>query len=314
MQKLLDHPRFWLFAPFIGLLGLTLIALGFWHMASDRITDRLAAQGLSWQRLTPQGFPARITLDVDAPRLRRDDRLWQNQAMRLTFMPFNHRHAVVDFTGPHRLETPQGELQLAHQGNLMSLVTDGQGLQRGSFEAQQPVLNGRWQNRPLTLQAKQMGMHMRRGAAPGRVDAALVLKDLQTVPQGTQIERFDMLTDIPESWLQAAPQAQDRIKLLRLTVERAGLTLVVRGSVKLAASGFLDGQLDVDVLNQAALLDTLQDFGWLAPQQRRQAAFLFGLGAAFGGDTQDRLSVPISLKDGRVFLGPLDVAAAPRWQ
>lgn len=318
LYKLINHKRFWLFAPFVGLMALVLLTYGLWNIAATRISDQLAAQGLSWQSMNRHGYPARITLDMQAPRLRRDGFLWQNSRTTATLMPFNHRHAVFDFHGAHYFEgtqnkASQNKASLAHDGNLMSLVHDADGIVRGSFEAQAPRLSGQWNNAPFDMQAQIMGVHLLRQDDTRRLNAALVLKQLR-LANNEAIARFDVLSDIPRRWTQNAPQANDRIKLQRVTIERGGLTVIARGSLKLASDGFFEGKLDMDFLSQTALLDALEEFGLLKKNQRRRAAFLFSLGAALGGDTQDRLSVPLVLRNGRVLLGPLNLAQAPRWR
>ena len=62
MKKILSHKRFALFAPFIALAALTLVAFALWIVAAGRIADELSANGFSWQKLTREGFPARISL------------------------------------------------------------------------------------------------------------------------------------------------------------------------------------------------------------------------------------------------------------
>lgn len=318
LYKLIHHKRFWLFAPFVGLLALVALTYGLWNIAATRISEQLAAQGLSWQSMDRHGYPARITLDMQAPRLRRDGFLWQNSRTTATLMPFNHRHAVFDFHGEHYFEglhneTGPNKLSLAHDGNLMSLVHDGEGLVRGSFEAQVARLSGQWNNTALDMQAQVLGVHLQRQDDTRRLNAALVLKQLRFA-NNQAITRFDVLSEIPRRWTQNAPQANDRIKLQRVTIERGALTVIARGSLKLASDGFFEGKLDMDFLSQTALLDALEEFGLLKKNQRRRAAFLFSLGAALGGDTQDRLSVPLVLSNGRVLLGPLNLAQAPRWR
>lgn len=316
MHQILNHPRFWLFAPFIGLLSLTILAFGFWQFAAGRIVDNLAAQGLSWQNMERHGFPARITLDMQAPLYRRGDMVWQNTRSTATLMPFNRGHAVFDFFGTHQIKNDNGDISLAHQGNLMSVVAAENGLARLSFEAQEPRLTGTLAKQKIFATATKMNIHLRRQGT--RMDAALGLKQLDLSRQegalAQKFERFDVVSNLPQSWLTRAPQSDDRIKLERVTLQRGALTLVARGTLKLTSDGFMSGKMDVDFLNQKALLDSLQEFSFITAQQRPKFAFLFGLGAALGGDTQDRLSVPLILKNGRVLLGPLDIAAAPRWR
>jgi len=316
--KLIAHKRFTLFAPFIGLAALTLVAFVFWHVAADRMAARLQADGLSWQALNKQGFPARITLALRAPRWRRGDMVWQNDGMSLTTMPFNGGHAIVDFLGTHEFQNRYGRMQLAHSGNLMSLVTQTGGLARASFEAQVPVISGLWQNRTINAKADMLGLHTRRTETSDdarRHDVALVVKNLrfENAPQDG-LARFDMAGSVPTGFLTAGPAAGQVFILDRLTTTRDGVTVIARGRVKLRADGRMDGGLDLDIVNLRGFIDELIEARIIAPRDRQKFLLLGGLGAALGGDTQDRLSLPLNFTAGRIRLGPLDLGAAPHWQ
>ncbi len=330
MRSIFSHPRFWLFAPFVGLLALTLLAFGLWQYASERIRTDLAAFGLTWQSVSHNGFPARITLDVGAPRLLQKNITWSNQKLTATLMPFNlgieDSHAVVDFLGAHEIKVPAGEFTLAHSGNLMSVLLARDGLLRSSFEMQQPILTGtftdpKWQA-GLHAEADQLDLHVRRSEKQTQtldpMDVAVQLKNLRLLRPnqlgGQAFRRLDILASVPKLWLQNSLQAGDVLQLNRLTLERKNLTVVARGTLKLHARGYLQGKIDLNLVNLEALLDALQDAGVISQRDRAKWLFFGGLGAALGGDTQDRISVPLQFKNGRTHLGPLDLGAAPKWR
>ena len=162
MKKILSHKRFALFAPFIALGVLALIAFALWIFVVGRIADELSANGFSWQNLTREGFPARISLYMDALRWRDGEMVWQNQGLSMTLMPFKGGHAIIDFLGPHALRLGARELHLAHQGNLMSVVIDTQGINRASFEAQHADMRAARVGSDWRMQAVRLGVHMRR--------------------------------------------------------------------------------------------------------------------------------------------------------
>ena len=330
MRAIFSHPRFWLFAPFVALLALTVLAFGLWHYASERIRTDLAAYGLTWQSVRQNGFPARITLDVEAPRLEQKTISWNNQRLTATLMPFNlgleDSHAVVDFLGPHEIKLPAGAFTLAHKGNLMSLLLARDGLQRSSFEMQHPSLttsrsSETWQPK-LRVEAEALALHVRRSDKQTQMhepmDIAVQLKNLRLLEPSRlgrdAFKRVDILARVPKLWLQNQRQAGDVLELDRLTLERKNLTLVARGTLKLHARGYLQGKLDLNAVTLSALIDALQEAGLVSPRDRAKWLFFGGLGAALGGDTQDRLSIPLHFKNGRTLLGPLDLGAAPTWQ
>ena len=330
MRAIFSHPRFWLFAPFVALLALTVLAFGLWHYASERIRTDLAAYGLTWQSVRQNGFPARITLDVEAPRSEQKTITWNNQRLTATLMPFNlgleDSHAVVDFLGPHEIKLPAGAFTLAHKGNLMSLLLARDGLQRSSFEMQHPSLttsrsSETWQPK-LRVEAEALALHVRRSDKQTQMhepmDIAVQLKNLRLLEPSRlgrdAFKRVDILARVPKLWLQNQRQAGDVLELDRLTLERKNLTLVARGTLKLHARGYLQGKLDLNAVTLSALIDALQEAGLVSPRDRAKWLFFGGLGAALGGDTQDRLSIPLHFKNGRTLLGPLDLGAAPTWQ
>ena len=80
------------------------------------------------------------------------------------------------------------------------------------------------------------------------------------------------------------------------------------------ANGYLDGSLDLDIVNLNAFADALVEFGLINKRDKRNLLLLGGLGAALGGDTQDRLSLPLRFQNKRLYLGRLELGAAPKWQ
>ena len=319
MKALLTHKRFWLFAPFVALFGLGVMAFGLWHYAGVRISDEMAARGLSWQILDRHGFPARLSFDMKGARWQHGPMQWENEALSITLMPFQGGHAIAEFRGAHRLATPDRSLHLSHSGNLASLIVDGDGLVRTSFEAQKPRARLRFQAVEQIFSAQEISVHARRSETQNAFDTAMSLRQLNLPPQWGRgakqlITRLDMRATVPEALLMDAARAGQKISLERVTLQRKGLTLVARGTVKLASSGHLAGKLDIDAIKLQALIDLLQEFDLVSARDRAKWLFLGGLGAALGGTTQDRLSVPLQFRNDRVFLGPLELGAAPRWR
>lgn len=312
LDKILSHKRFALFAPFLGLAALTLVAFVFWIFAAERMSAQLAAQGLTWSQLNRHGFPARITLTVNTPRWRDGDMLWRNKGFSLTTMPFNGGHAIVDFLGPHRIDRKADNFSLAHQGNLMSIVADGDGFLRGSFEAQKPHLTGQWQGLEIDATGDILGLHGRRNGT--QVELAVVLKNLYSKTPAVQFSRFDMATTVPPALLTQGPSEGQMLVLDRLTLAHGAVTLVARGRVKLRPAGQIDGKIDLDIVNLTGFIDALIEARLINGREKRRLLLLGSLGAALGGDTQDRLSLPLRLANGRLLLGPIDIGAAPRWQ
>ena len=297
-----------------------MVAFALWIFVAGRIADDLSANGLTWQNLTRAGFPARISLYMDAPRWHGDDVDWQNQGLSMTLMPFKGGHAIIDFLGPHFLKIGGRDMQLAHQGNLMSVVVDGDGVNRASFEADKADLRAARAGFDWRMQATRLGVHMRR-RDDARHDIALVAKqpvlaqNIEAIGGGSlRLSRLEAMANVSEQMLARGLAAGDVVGLDRLTLARKGLTVIAKGRVKLRANGYLDGSLDLDVVNLKAFADALVEFGLINKRDKRKLLLLGGLGAALGGDTQDRLSLPLRFQNKRLYLGRLELGAAPKWQ
>lgn len=297
-----------------------MVAFALWIFVAGRIADELSANGFSWQKLTREGFPARISLYMDAPRWHGDDVDWQNQGLSMTLMPFKGGHAIIDFLGPHFLKIGGRDMQLAHQGNLMSVVVDGDGVNRASFEADKADLRAARAGFDWRMQATRLGVHMRR-RDDARHDIALVAKqpvlaqNIEAIGGGSlRLSRLEAMANVSEQMLARGLAAGDVVGLDRLTLARKGLTVIAKGRVKLRANGYLDGSLDLDVVNLKAFADALVEFGLINKRDKRKLLLLGGLGAALGGDTQDRLSLPLRFQNKRLYLGRLELGAAPKWQ
>lgn len=319
MKRLFANKRFALFAPFIALSVMALIGLGLWVLVAGRIGDELSARGLSWQSLTREGFPARISLTMEKPQWRDPDAatnlVWQNSGLSLTVLPFQGGHAIIDFRGAHEITGDGGRMRLAHQGNLMSAVVDGDGLNRASFEAAAPHMAAQWLGQNIGARAADMALHTRRGDK-NRYDIALVSKHITLMQDDASLSlsRLDATASVPAALMDRPVQAGDVIMLTRATIQRDALSLVAKGRVKLRANGYMDGTLDLDIVNLEAFADALVEFNLIDHRDRQKLLLFGGLGAALGGDTTDRLSLPLQFKNKRVYLGGVKLGRAPRWK
>ena len=319
MKRLFANTRFALFAPFIALSVMALIGLGLWVLVAGRIGDELSARGLSWQSLAREGFPARISLTIEKPQWRdpgaTTNLVWQNSGLSLTVLPFQGGHAIIDFRGAHEIASDGGRMRLAHQGNLMSAVVDGDGLNRASFEAAAPNMAAQWLGQNIGARAADMALHTRRGDK-NRYDIALVSRDITLMQDDASLSlsRLDATASVPAALMDRPVQAGDVIMLTRATIQRDALSLVAKGRVKLRANGYMDGTLDLDIVNLEAFADALAEFDLIDRRDRQKLLLFGGLGAALGGDTTDRLSLPLQFKNKRVYLGGIKLGRAPRWK
>ena len=315
--------RWLLLAPFLGLAALFGVYFGFWHFAGQKVLAVLQENGAQWQQAKASGFPARLTLDIDQPAWADETIGWQTDALRLTVMPWRPNHAVLDMKGAHKIALPQGAVTIGHTGNMASAVVDLTGPLRLAFEMQQPNARFALGDIAVTMRADNFAAFLRRRAdAPDkesapRYDVVLRGRDL-VIDDNAPLPRFDMQLNISGAMLggmdNIAQFSGQQIKVEKLTLERRKVTLLGKGVLRFGENGLMAGQLDFDVVNLVALLETLEEFGLADRRERKRLLFLAGLASALTGKTGDRLSVPLIFKNGRSMIGPLDIGPAPRWR
>ncbi len=239
---------------------------------------------------------------------------WSVPTLRFTVMSFETDHAVVDFSSPHRLTTQFAKMRLDHSGNLASLVLDTQGLARASFAFTKPQLQIAANNEDIALAGDDLALHVRR--APDNADRANIALRTGRITGDARlgITRSEVDIDTPQSWLTGVLAAGDLVGIDKFIIVRDALTFRGSGRLKLASSGFIDGKLDIDVVNLLALFELLEDAGLTNPRDRNRLMLLAQLSSAFSGESRDRLQVPLRFRQARSFIGPLDVGPAPRWR
>ncbi len=318
MQDSRKPKRFWLFAPFVGLLALAILAFGLWHGAGLYATSELAANGLQWRKITRTGFPARLTLNIDAPRYTYDGLAWQNDQLTATWLPFNTSHIVLDFIGAHRIKTAKAHATVTHQGTLMSFIANSGSFARSSFEIHRPALSGRFSNQPVQMSADYANIHMRRTRNPGQLETAFHVKNLhqtyRRISGGAPIERLEGTIHIPQTMLTRGAQAGDSVTFTNVTLELGALTLKANGTVQMHPSGNINGKLDLDLINLGALLYVLEDINVIGQRDRKRLSRALTLSTLFGGNTNDRISLPLQWRNGRTQLLGIRIGAAPKWK
>lgn len=315
-QKLISDRRVALLWPYMALAALALIYFIVWVGLAAGTLAQMRDAGFSWTQATRSGFPARLTMAFDAPRFADATSSWQTRSMTLTLMPWSRDHAVLDFYGVHRLTNDTIAARLSHDGHMASLVFDTAGLARVSTTLTQPDMTLTLAAGTARLLAAKGEAHMRRQGDSARLDIALLLQGL-SVNGGTAMPVAELMLDISPDMLAARDAADlsgQTLGVQKLKLQRKAVTMVARGRIKLAESGYLTGQLDVDFVNLPALIETLEEFGLSDRRQRARLLLLAQLTAALGGDTSDRVSLPLIFKNNRLWLGPLNLGPAPRWR
>lgn len=323
-----------------ALLWLVIIAFaawsGWWWIASD--TARKGAEGglaalerAGWQAeaedIGVTGYPNRIDLTLTAPTLSPPGGHWSwhtpfVQVFALSYKPW---HLVAVAANEQQIDTPLGPLALTTSSMRSSLVlvpgTDAT-LDRFQLVAEDLALSsplGPLQAAALSLatrpaadplHAHDLGLEVVGIALPGEwlLQAGLAGKLSPFVDVLRVDARIDPDAPLNRHSLQNPPKVTG-ITLREARLDWGGLRLHLSGRLTPDAAGLAEGALELRLTGLEAALDVAQALALIETQQRA----LIGQALVKMADPQGVLTVPVTLKGGRVALMGLPLGTAPRF-
>lgn len=102
------------------------------------------------------------------------------------------------------------------------------------------------------------------------------------------------------------------LKIERLALDWSPVSLEASGTLALDPALQPIGALSTALSGHAALLRNLVAMGWVRPQDANMAGIAFGLLEKPGADGQPRLTAPMTVQDGYLYVGPARLAPLPR--
>jgi len=318
---------------------------GAWFFVAGQVRDgieaRVAASNpgreISHGGLSIGGYPYRIKLDIDDPRLTLrgagaafDWELdWQTDAISTVRHLWQPRHVLLDLNGQHRVKMIRGDRRHdftldSHEALASVEVNAAQRLARLSLDMQDPRLAYASPGVPgRAIAGQRLQFHVRRTPeAADSVDIALRGDTLEfakgTLPVkyaalAPVMELLDLnmtVTGLPETPDPATPVTAWRdgggtVEIRKLQLIWGDVTLTASGSLALDGEMRPIGALTAKIRGHERLIDLAVAAGSMSRNGASAARAVLGLLAAAGGGT---LSVPLRLQDGQLFLGPVAIA------
>lgn len=330
--------RFWLYGPTLLLVILAAAWSVFWFYARGRAAAEIdaalareAERGRTWtcNDRTIGGYPFRIELRCNALTL--TSTRW-GDAVRVETGPavavgqiYSPSLVIVELTGPAKVTLPEGRSVALTWTNLDASLAwrnpERFALVASDLTAVQtaPGLN------PETWSSKSLEAHLRRNPARPATDQAV---DIALTAKGTVLPPIDMLlrnTDTGEIALEATlTQAEafrkgfnpDALESWRGANGAFELTRLVSTKGKARVDG--SGQLQLDPMRRVSGDLRLAAAGIEQIGGIRIGSLLGGLGGLLGGRGADPAATPgltplppVSLREGRVFIGPFRLPLQP---
>lgn len=273
---------------------------------------------------------------------------WQAAGLEADFLPYNLRHVVLKVDGEQRLSysdvrgraplrhlvrakaegtwasyvdikgEPFGRLAIdidqlvaSHDGDEfedLATGTSGERLSAARLQLHlrpadiEGIIPAPTRSYDLALQGDEM---MIASAAPTEVlGTSITLIAVQARLQDVPRKSHTSLVELSRDWLQQG----GRLTVSDLRIQWGPLDLWAQGEVTLDNQARPQGRFDAEITDYAKLLAALVNAGIVRQQDAKVAQLGLGLVSQLQGKRDGRISVPIQLNDGKLFLGPLVVA------
>jgi len=322
--------------PFIVVAAVVVAILawtGFWFFSADRIeqgVEAVRSEGapfgatLSYREVRVEGYPFRLVVRFTAPQLdwpaQPGRPRWRAQQLSLVMHPWNLRHVIADLSGQH-------DLTIDREGRRRILAIDvAQGLASMNGTPKRPErlsvdlnrLDAQLDGRELAA-AERLQMHLRPGTgADDLVDfaasvTAAVLHQAPPAAPGAEIAAAEVQGSLKGSLSAGDLRAVltgwrdngGELALQRLRLDWGELRLEADGALSLDDAGYPAGTLSARVRGHEQLLEMAVASGQLPPDLFPTARTALGLLALASGGV---LATTLSLEDGKVLLGPAQIA------
>lgn len=329
---------YWIFWQ--GLATQAEIALTKWQ-------TKEAERGLiaQWEEISFSDFPYRFVTTLTKPELAdtrsKTNWAWRSEALRATVQPYNLKHIILDITGPHLVTyTPKGApaphamtlttegfwaSHVYENGPMGRLAIDVTGAQSDHFDEQGQVIE-QWSAERLQLHGHPAPSVVAENpnATAYPFDMAIQGKNLRWTQSkvdlwpGDEIQLLRMqsrLRNVPvhmmtgrkisvEKWLREGGS----LAISDLILNWGPIDMKAKGELAIDGQGRPTGKLQASLGNLDALVEALVAADVVG---RKTANLAFtGLQAlsTLQGETEGRVRIPIVLKEGVLFLGPLSIA------
>lgn len=171
-------------------------------------------------------------------------------------------------------------------------------------------------NGGVSVRSDDKGGSWRRVELAARLENIALLGDFE-LPLGPSIGllEIDAGGRLPSQALDASASALlaawrregTPIELKRFELEWGGVSVGATGAFTLDANGLPEGSLRLKLGNHPRILELLETLGWITHETRVAAKPLLDVFAFVGKDAQRRITVPLSIRNGEIYLGPARV-------
>lgn len=292
------------------------------------------AEGLEggYEDLEFHGFPFRIIATLSQPALAapnaRKAPAWRAARLAIAVQPWNLHHFILDLSGTGRISADDGggrrSLDYTVGEGRASYQDDSKGgLRLLAADIDRVAVHEAGNGPRLSLARGQLHARPRPGKA---VELALKLEKLAVDPETLPAEDRPLaafgpeiallmadatvndpppLTGVPAAWLRQWRESGGDLELQHFKLVWGDVDVEAEGTLALDEEMRPIGALTAKVRGHEQLIDAAVAAGQMRAGDAKTAKSVLNILAKAGGGV---LSVPLTLQDGRVFLGPVPLA------
>lgn len=320
-------------------LALAAAWAGYWFIGSTALEtgirtwfDQRRAQGwvASYDDMGVSGFPNQFVTSFTDLRLGdpASGVTWEAPFFQISTLSYTPNHFIAVWPHDQRLETPDGAFAVASSDMRASLVIEAStavGLKRATLTATDlAVTPAQIGGAPLSATSLHLAAERDEGAGDPRYHLGLAAQDVappaplvallrtgDIVPRVIDSVVADLTVTFDAPWDRFAVQdtrpQPTRVEIRRIDATWGAMMLEASGDLDIDAMGTPMGTITVTAHHWREMLDLAQGAGLLTPDM---AGNIERALAALESDGKV-LELPLTLKTGQIWLGPLPIAEAP---
>ncbi len=323
-------------------LNVALVVVGysvFWWVTSDNLetevvgwTERQRARGFdaSYGNLEVGGFPLRLRASLSAPRLGRVEASgtwrWWGDGLTLVLRPWQLERPIIRLDGAQHVSVSHGatanELTMNAAAAGAELFFDLGRIERIAGSAREVRLDGTPLDGTITIERLRFnGLRDWRQDGPPAIDLSVLVEDigLPQPPEGLAADiarirvELSLVGSVPDDSalipaLAAWRDGGGTIEVRTFALAWGELEINAEGTFALDAAMRPVGAGTATIGGHERTIDGLIADGRLNARDGATAKVVLNLLARLSPGEGGRANVPISIQEGRIFLGPIAIA------
>lgn len=323
----------------VAIIAVGLAAYGWWwRTVADRVHETVTqiqneqktlGRNLEWNAFEIAGFPYLVDATLTKARFLAPDlgSVWDGERVVVRLRPLSLNSIMVSLEGQqHFFHVSNGRWIEADTRADKALLTARSKDTSQSMSASFERLTGKGK-----IDASDFHFILERGTIGASLfapDSANALPRLDVVarlsnlglqgqietPLGSSIESFDIDLGIQlpeklptgslEALLTAWRATNTPLEIRQFAFEWGGVSMTAVGEIKIGARDLPEGHLRLTLGNHARILELMESYGLITKEAHATAKPVLDVLAFVSGDPKRKISVPLRLMNGEVFLGP----------